>query len=359
MRLGAWWWLGLVALVGCSRPTATFELSSQTRELDPPLVQQISLALEQYGGQPAHVRLLGAGNGPELERGYRVYTHYCQPCHGTSGDGNGPAAAFLNPRPRDYRAGVFKFTSTPYGSKPRRADLIRTIRYGAKGTSMPAFKLLSPEDLEAVVDYVLALTHRGELERAMVGEALNEEEIAPEYPAEAADQIAEDWKTAGGSVVQPATPEPPYDDASIELGRQAFLTKGCSKCHGEDGRGQTQENVGTDAWGHPTKAADLTTGMFHGGRRSIDLYRRISSGINGTPMPAFKEALAAEPELIWHLAHYARSVSDRKRKQDANKPAPATATPPAAATTAPEAAPAAKAEPAAGESEPPAQAATK
>lgn len=332
MRLGAMVCLGgMVALAGCSRPTATFELSTQTRDLEPPLVQQIALALEHYSGQPTRPKLLGEPDAsqPELERGYRVYTHYCQPCHGTSGDGNGPAAPYLNPRPRDYRAGIFKFTSTPYGSKPRRADLIRTIRYGAKGTSMPAFKLLSPDDLEAVVDYVLVLTHRGELERALVGEALNEEEIAPEYPAEAAEQVVADWHAASDAFVQPMTPEPPYDAQSIELGRQAFLTKGCSKCHGEDGRGQTQDNVGTDAWGHPTKAADLTSGMFHGGRRPLDIYRRISSGINGTPMPAFKEALSAEPDTIWHLAHYARSVSDRKIKKAQADSSPSAAAPPA------------------------------
>jgi mono/diheme cytochrome c family protein len=322
--------------LGCTPAAATYELSAKTRELDPGLQQQIALALEQYSGQPIRPKLLAEPeiSAAHLARGYQVYTHYCQPCHGTSGDGNGPAAAFLDPRPRDYRAGIFKFTSTPYGSKPRRADLIRTIRYGAKGTSMPAFKLLSNEDLEAVVDYVLALTHRGELERALVAEALNEEEIAPEYPAEAVEQIVAAWRAAEGESVQPAVPEPPYDEASIELGRQAFLTKGCSKCHGEDGRGQTRENVGTDAWGHATKAADLTTGMFHGGRRPIDLYRRISSGINGTPMPAFKDALAAEPETIWRLAHYARSVSDRKRG-----PAPSAA--PAAEPSSPAPTPAA------------------
>jgi mono/diheme cytochrome c family protein len=327
--------LGLAPLalaLGCAPPAATYELSAKTRELEAPLQAQIALALEQYCGQPLRPKLLGAADvtSQRLERGYRVYTHYCQPCHGTSGDGAGPAAAYLDPRPRDYRQGIFKFTSTPYGSKPRRADLIRTIRSGAKGTSMPAFKLLSPEDLEAVVDYVLVLTHRGELEQALVAEALNEEEIAPDYPAEAAQQIVADWHAASQAAVQPAVPEPPYDARSIELGREAFLTKGCSKCHGEDGRGQTRENVGTDAWGHSTKAADLTAGLFHGGRRPIDLYRRISSGINGTPMPAFKDALATEPETIWRLAHYARSVSDRRLKQPpvvgeapANEPAAA------------------------------------
>ena len=93
-----------------------------------------------------------------------LFRRQCANCHGESGDGNGPAAAYLVPKPRDYRRGIFKFSSTPYGAKPRRADLIRTVRHGAKGTSMPAFPFLPDEDVEALVDYVLLLSHRGEVE---------------------------------------------------------------------------------------------------------------------------------------------------------------------------------------------------
>ena len=75
------------------------------------------------------------------------------------------------PKPRDYRPGIFKFTSTTYGAKPLREDLIRTVKRGIRGTSMPAFALLPPGDLDAVVDYVLTLTHRGELEAQLADEA--------------------------------------------------------------------------------------------------------------------------------------------------------------------------------------------
>ena len=41
-----------------------------------------------------------------------LYRRHCAHCHGISGDGQGPTAAILNPYPRDYRPGVFKFKST-------------------------------------------------------------------------------------------------------------------------------------------------------------------------------------------------------------------------------------------------------
>ena len=71
--------------------------------------------------------------------GYALYRKNCLHCHGVSGAGDGPTAPFLYPPPRDYRKGIFKFTSTPSGSRPHRDDLRRTITYGLHGTSMPAF----------------------------------------------------------------------------------------------------------------------------------------------------------------------------------------------------------------------------
>ena len=118
-----------------------------------------------------------------LKRGAEVYSRYCIQCHGVTGDGNGVAAAYLIPKPRDYRPGIFKFTSTTYGAKPLREDLLRTVRRGIRGTSMPSFSLLAPKDLEAVVDYVLALTHRGELETQLAEEAeFNEDRRAARFP---------------------------------------------------------------------------------------------------------------------------------------------------------------------------------
>ena len=91
------------------------------------------------------------------------------------------------------------------------------------------------------------------------------------------------------------------------------MTIGCSQCHGEDGRGQMATNVGTDSWGNPTKAADLTSGMLRGGTDPLDIYRHIDAGINGTPMPSFHATLEKEPETIWSLVAYVLTVADSRR----------------------------------------------
>ena len=72
--------------------------------------------------------------------------------------------------------------------------------------------------------------------------------------------------------------------------------------------------VGKDAWGYKAAAADLTSGMFHGGDRPVDIYRRIYSGINGTPMPAFNKTFADNPDDIWHLVHFIKSAGNRRRE---------------------------------------------
>ncbi len=53
--------------------------------------------------------------------------------------------------------------------------------------------------------------------------------------------------------------------------------------------------------------------MLHGGQQPIDVYRRIYAGINGTPMPAFKEAFAEAPDDVWHLTHYVLDLADKRR----------------------------------------------
>ncbi|MCA1685321.1 MAG: c-type cytochrome, partial [Planctomycetia bacterium] len=82
------------------------------------------------------------GTKSRQEGGFALYRKHCLHCHGVSGAGDGPTSAFLYPRPRDYRKGIFKFTSTVGGQKPTRGDLRKTIREGLHGTSMPAFDAL-------------------------------------------------------------------------------------------------------------------------------------------------------------------------------------------------------------------------
>lgn len=307
------------AFVGCHRaPQLQFESSTEVKALGAEVQKQVREVLTKHCGTPANPRMLGDEkfSADQLKRGALVYQQRCVHCHGVSGDGAGPAAQWLNPRPRDYRRGKFKFTSTPYDAKPRREDLVRTVRNGVLGTSMPSFNLLSEKEIEAVVDYVLALTHRGELELQLAAEAESAEKVDSEVVPDLISLVLDPWKEADANAVHPLTPAPQFTAEHVAAGKQAFLTRGCSKCHGEDGRGQTPDNLRGDLkdfWGHPTKAADLTSGMLRGGRRPEDIYRRIYSGINGTPMPSFQSVLASEPDTFWNLVAYVLYVSNRRR----------------------------------------------
>ncbi|MCH7725969.1 MAG: cytochrome c [Planctomycetes bacterium] len=99
------------------------------------------------------------------ERG--LYRKHCAHCHGITGDGFGPTAAFLNPYPRDYRLGKFKFKSTPIGAKPTDDDLMRLLNKGIAGTAMPSFFVLKEFEKRALIDYVKYLSIRGEVERRL------------------------------------------------------------------------------------------------------------------------------------------------------------------------------------------------
>jgi mono/diheme cytochrome c family protein len=333
-------------LAGCSRaPEPAYVSSAAALKLPEIHQRQVRETVTRFFGTPLNPRLRlpteeSSGDGApnladfidpgHLAHGAAVFNRHCAACHGITGDGNGEAAPYLVPKPRDYRAGIYKFTSTPYGAKPHRSDLIRVIRKGAKGTSMPAFPWLPDEDVQAVVDYVKVLSYRGELEADVTRTAEldydPDEEIDNAEFTDSVTRIHDNWEQAAYQVVLPVTAQPKYSDETILAGRKAFLSKGCSKCHGEDGRGQTdwlssefiaaleslpeekREKINYDAWGNVAPAADITARMLHGGRRPIDVYRRIFTGINGTPMPAFSQALSQEPETLWHLVHYVASI---------------------------------------------------
>jgi mono/diheme cytochrome c family protein len=341
----------LLLAAGCSRlPDSTYTLRADAEKLElPPRHEaQIAAYLTAFHGTPANPRMALPQDdaelpepGPDgvvriarvdppgfdplfLQRGREVYTAQCAGCHGTTGDGNGPAGAHLNPPPRDYRNGVFKFTSTPRGSKPRHDDLRRILRYGAKGTSMPAFRFLSEEDTEAVIAYVKVLASRGQLEIDLIREATDEldedGDFDPEVVAEFVQDIAASWDRAEDELVRAVTVNPPRTPETVLDGAAAFAELSCVKCHGPDARGSKSADVGQDIWGRTAYPANLAMGMLHGGRRPIDIYRRIYSGINGTPMPSSKDpntAIDETPEArsdrIWHLVHFVTAVIEENR----------------------------------------------
>lgn len=95
---------------------------------------------------------------PELlAKGKTSFATNCVPCHGEKGDGAGPAAAALNPKPRNFGE---KFKN---GDKPEQ--VFKTLGEGLQGTAMVAFAHLPEEERWALV------YHLGELRKALEKEA--------------------------------------------------------------------------------------------------------------------------------------------------------------------------------------------
>ena len=164
---------------------------------------------------------------------------------------------------------------------------------------MPSFDMLPPEDLNAVTDYVLALTHRGELEALLADAVEFEGELNEGAVPGMVETIQGQWKEALANVVNPRTPMPLLTRADAEAGKKIFLSIGCNKCHGDEGRGEVADELPPDIWGNPVKAADITAGMLRGGTDPLDVYRRIEAGIN--------------PGEVWKLVAYVMSVYDMRR----------------------------------------------
>jgi mono/diheme cytochrome c family protein len=291
-------------------------------------------------------RNLGTDRKP-IAGGFGLYRRNCLHCHGVSGAGDGPTAPFLYPSPRDYRRGIFKFTSTPFGARPHRDDLIRTVKNGVHGTSMPAFEaLMSDDEIKQLVDYVIFLSIRGETELELIdigatSEESDTEALSMDAAREAATTVANKWKTAQSAAINPPAPRPPSSRESILRGRDLFLGKtpeklDCTGCHGALARGdgptfvkqevfnhvvfggnpseraerikqldeQTRQvwDQKLDDWGNPIRPANLNRGVYKGGRRPIDLYWRISKGITGANMPPAPGF--SDPNKTWDLVNF-------------------------------------------------------
>ena len=71
----------------------------------------------------------------DAEQGKKLYGQFCASCHGQSGKGDGPAAAALNPKPRDH-------TDKDYMSKMSDDDLLKVIKNG--GAAVGKSPLMPP-----------------------------------------------------------------------------------------------------------------------------------------------------------------------------------------------------------------------
>ena len=223
-----------------------------------------------------------------IEYGKEVYTRRCEGCHGITGNGNGPAATFMYKfRPRNFNEGVFKFRLTPSGSLPQDGDLYRTVTRGIRGTSMPSWHMLPDKVRIAVIQYI---KYELAVDRS---DPESPYRYFIEEPAEAPMYIG-------------MAPEP--SEEIVAHGKEVWQQAKCWECHGNSGKGDGDKSRELeDDFGYRILPADLTAGLFKSGPSVKDIYRTVTTGLSGTPMPSYGDSLTEEDR--WALAYFVLSLS--------------------------------------------------
>jgi mono/diheme cytochrome c family protein len=214
------------------------------------------------------------------EEGLALYDRFCLACHGTFGDGQGPGAPWLWPRPRDFTSGNYKWRTTTLNSPPTDDDLRRAIMWGVPGTSMHPFgQSLTAAEIDALL---LVL-----------------KSFAPER-----------FHTDGANPVTVGA-EPTVDDAMIDRGKTLYASLGCTGCHGDTGKGDgAAARSLIDADGNPGAPYDITSEPLRrphkAGGELTAIYTSIASGLAGTAMVGF--AGAVPDDDLWALSAYVDSI---------------------------------------------------
>ena len=234
----------------------------------------------------------------DAQKGKEIYDKRCWWCHGGQGAGDGPAAERLNPPPRDFTSGVYKWKTTPFDEMaPTDNDFARMIKggmthnsiagwTGMNGTSMPGWAdMLSDKDVADLTAYIRQFAELGAPEKAAI--------TIP----------------SGGSSKE-----------GLEKGKKIFQDR-CTECHGDEGRGDATKKLKDDS-GFRTWPRNFSKAWtFRVSNDPKDIYTRVSVGISGTQMPSFADPTNTKKltdEERWDVANYVSSLDAPYKKPGAN-----------------------------------------
>ncbi|MGB0452732.1 MAG: c-type cytochrome [Bacteriovoracaceae bacterium] len=247
-----------------------------------------------------------------LNKGKLIYTEYCMPCHGESGDGNGVAAKGMQVPPRNLKLGIYKFGRVVAGELPHDDDFFKILDEGLHGSAMLPWDMTDGAK-HAVVQYIKT--------------------FAP-------DAWEGKDKTLGEKLVAGKDPfGMAHKTAAIELGKEVYhAVAQCQTCHrayvtkdelnkySMKYNDEPIEEFEDDLYkiklqetehGYLNIPPDFTWHHVRSARTVPEIYVRLLAGVGGTAMPSWKDTLSDQE--IWAVSYYVKDLMETKDDQKKRK----------------------------------------
>ncbi len=251
-----------------------------------------------------------------LTRGRIDFVQYCASCHGFDGQGYGRSAQGLRPPPRDFTSGNFKFSKILV-DLPTDEALVELIEKGLDGTPMLKWDIPRPMLMD-IIQYIKSLS-----------------------PPESAWRDV--YSEIGDKVNMGEDPWESDPARGIKRGEKVYHNKGtCYACHpayasqekirefrGDDDSINYRANLtyselkesdymvlGKQIFFFPP---DFTWHQLRSGTSKRELAETIASGIKGTAMPQWKNAIPDED--IWAIAYYVHNLITEYKGQPSKRAA--------------------------------------
>lgn len=248
-----------------------------------------------------------------VEKGEEAYNTYCIGCHGDTGDGNGEAAVFLSPKPRNFQIANFKFSSTRAGQLPIDEDLRHTILQGLKGSAMPSFPQLPRQTVDALITYVKTFSPKWK----------------DRNPAPAIPIVDDPYRSMEDKSQAIARGEAVYHGfATCWTCHPSYLDKDMINVHLTTMENSTRDRFRDRLNESEGKAnsenelvypPDFRRDFVRAGTDIFVLYRSISAGISGTAMPTWIDSFEIPSDKnpnkmlitradLWAMSYYVQDL---------------------------------------------------
>jgi len=120
--------------------------------------------------------------------------------------------------------------------------------------------------------------------------------------------LSKRWKDDAAEAAISLPPPPKATAALAARGKTLYVQAKCAECHGERGRGDgPSADTLRDDFQRAIRPADFTRGQLKAGASVTDVYRTMTTGLDGTPMPSFADSMSDDER--WAIAYYVLSLS--------------------------------------------------